>query len=79
MTSLKYTSGAMWGEAKLRLGHALAFEAIAVVTDAKWVIRVVEFLTTFIQCQVKIFRNEQLAEARDWVANTTCFSLDAIS
>jgi hypothetical protein len=70
-----FSAGAIWDDAKIGLGHTTEFEAIAVVTDVHWIIKTVEFFSFFMRCPVKAFRNEQMSEAMDWVANTTWMSM----
>ena len=70
-----FTAEAVWDDAKLGLSHLTAFETIAVVTDVLWITDAVKFLGFFLHCAVQVFSNDQLAEARDWVANTAARSL----
>jgi len=70
-----FTPEAVWDDAKLGIGHLTAFETIAVVTDVHWIADAVKFLGFFMHCAVQVFSNDQLAEAREWVANTAARSL----
>lgn len=70
-----FTPGAVWDDARIVLGHPTAFEAIAVVTDVHWVVHAVEFFGFFMRCPVKAFRNDELAQAKEWVTTTTWRSL----
>jgi len=63
-----YTVGAVWDDAKLGLGHVTAFEKVAIVTDVHWIIEAVKFFSFFLSCPVKVFGNDQIAEANAWVA-----------
>jgi len=63
-----FTAGAIWDDAKLGLHHATAFEAVAVVTDIHWIAEATNFFAFFIRCPVQVFKNDQLDEAREWVA-----------
>jgi len=60
-----FTAEAIWDDAKLGLGHLMAFEAVAVVTDVIWITDAVKFFAFFLRCPVKVFSNEKLAEAQD--------------
>ena len=70
-----FTAEAVWDDAKLGIVHLTAFETIAIVTDVHWIVDAVKFLGFFLHCAVQVFRNDQLAEAREWVANTAAVSL----
>jgi hypothetical protein len=62
-----YTIGAILDDAKLGVGHLTGFEKIAIVTDVHWVGEASRFFGVFIPCPVKIFRNDQLPEAKEWL------------
>lgn len=68
---LEFTGKAMWRDAKLRLRYLKAFEAVAVVTNVRRIVNAAEFFSFFMACPVKVFTNEQLADAKDWVATAT--------
>jgi len=70
-----FTAGAMWDDAKLILRHLRAFEAVAVVTDVRWIADAVKFIGFFLHCPVKVFRNDRRVEAEEWVATTAWQSL----
>ncbi|MGO9138551.1 MAG: STAS/SEC14 domain-containing protein [Syntrophales bacterium] len=50
---LGFTAGAMLDDAKLGIRHLTQFEKIAVVTDANWISRAVQFFSLFytLSCQ----------------------------
>ena len=62
-----YTFEAMWDDAKLGFGHWTAFEKIAIVTNVHWIIDGVKFFRLFFPCPVKVFYDNELAEAKVWV------------
>ncbi len=62
-----FTAGAMFDDAKLGIRHLTEFEKIAVVTDADWISRAVQFFSFFIPCPVKIFGNNDMSEAKSWL------------
>jgi hypothetical protein len=62
-----FTAGAMLDDAKLGIRHLTEFEKIAVVTDAEWISRAVQFFSFFIPCPVKIFGNNDISEAKSWL------------
>jgi len=63
-----FTGKAIWTDAKLRLRYLTYFEAVAVVSNVRWIANAVEFFSFFMQCPVRAFSNRQLTEARDWVS-----------
>jgi hypothetical protein len=64
------TAEAIWDDAKLGFSHLMAFEVVAVVTDIFWIADAVKFFGFFLRCPVKVFKNDELTEARMWVAST---------
>ncbi len=62
-----YTAEALWDDAKLGFGHWTAFEKVAVVADVHWIINSVKFFRFIMPCPVKVFSNNELAEAKTWV------------
>jgi hypothetical protein len=62
-----YTPSAMWDDTKLGIRHMTSFEKIAVVSDVPWITQVATFFGHFVPCPVKLFRNDNLAEAKAWL------------
>ncbi len=62
-----FTAEAMFDDARLGIRHRTSFEKIAVVTDADWIPRAVQFFSLFISCPVKIFGNDDIPEAKAWL------------
>jgi hypothetical protein len=54
-------------DAKVGRGHRKDFEKFAVVTDATWIRDGVSLLRVLTPCSVKLFPNDQLAEAKAWL------------
>ncbi len=63
-----FTAGAMWDDAKIGIRHLTAYEKVAVVTDVNWISGAVKFFAFMCPCQVKIFGNDSLAEAKVWIS-----------
>jgi SpoIIAA-like len=53
---------------KLGLGHISAWKRTAVVTDVEWVRRAVRLFAWMAPGEVGVWRLDQLAEAREWLA-----------
>jgi hypothetical protein len=66
-----FTTGAMWDDAKFGLSHLTGFEAVALVTDVHWIADAVKFFSLLMRFPVQAFTNDQLDEAKQWVATTT--------
>lgn len=63
-----FTAGAMWDDAKVGLAHRAAWEKVAVVTDVPWIHAGVKYFGFTIPGEVRLFGNEALGEAKEWVA-----------
>jgi hypothetical protein len=63
-----YTMEAIWDDAKLGLAHLSAFEKVAIVTNVHWIIDGIKFFRIFFPCKVKVFYDNELAEAGTWIA-----------
>jgi hypothetical protein len=68
-----FSAEAFWDDAKLGLAHLTAFEAVAIVTDVHWIADAVKFFGVFLRCPVKVFRNSDLAGAKEWITTTTAW------
>ena len=62
-----YTAGAMLSDAKVGLAHFSKWEKIAVVSDVNWVRNGIHMLGFMMPCPVKLFSNDQLASAQQWI------------
>lgn len=63
-----FTAGAMWEDSKLGLGHAYAWEKIALVTDVYWIATAAKLFKFTMTCPVQVFSNEDLSIAQSWIA-----------
>ena len=62
-----FTPGAMWDDAKIGLKHWLAWEKVALVTDINWVRKSINCIRFLIPGNVKLFANDDLDAARNWI------------
>ena len=62
-----YTTGAMWQDTKLGLGHLRAWERIALVCDAEWLRKSLRAFAWMLPGEVKAFELDDLDDAREWV------------
>ena len=62
-----YENDAMWDDTKIGMKHFTDFERIAVVADETWIRRSVKAFGFLFPGEVKLFHNDQLAEAKTWI------------
>jgi hypothetical protein len=63
-----YTGGAAWEDAKVGMQHLTSFGRIAVVTEIDWIENMVRAFGFAMPCEVRVFDNDDLEEAREWVS-----------
>lgn len=63
-----FEAAAMWDDAKIGLRHIAAWRKVAVVSDVDWIRWLMKVFAFVIPGDVRIFTNDQLAEAREWVS-----------
>jgi SpoIIAA-like len=62
-----FTPGAAWEDAKLGLASLRLFDGLAVVTDVGWIRESTRLIGFVMPCPVRVFGNDQLAEAVEWL------------
>ena len=60
-------AGALWDDAKLGLSHPMSWDRIAIVTDVEWIRMTMRCIGFAIPGHVRVFSNDALAEAREWI------------
>lgn len=60
-------AGAMWDDTKLGLKHITGWEKMALVTDVSWLRGALKIFGLAIPGHVRVFRNDELAEAKQWI------------
>ena len=63
----RFTTTALWDDARLGMHHLRDFERIAVVTDVGWIRGMVRALQP-LAGEIRLFDNAALEQARDWVS-----------
>ena len=53
--------------------HLTAFERVAVVTDTEWLAKMVKAFGFVMPCEVRVFHEDELKDARSWVAEEVSF------
>ena len=64
-----YEIGAMLDDAKAGLMFFNAWEKIAVVSDIDWIVNGVKIFSFAVPGEVKVFSNDELENAREWLAH----------
>ena len=64
-----YKGAAMWDDARVGMKHFGKWEKIAVVTDVEWIARSVKAFGFLMPGEVQVFDNDQLEQAKAWVAD----------
>jgi hypothetical protein len=67
-----FTPGAMWGDMKIGVAQINAWERIAVVTDVDWIAGATRLLGFAVPCPVRVFPNNEIAEATRWISAAHC-------
>ena len=63
-----FSPGAVWEDAKVGMQHLTSWDRIAVVTDIDWVEDVIKAVGFAMPCQVRVFDDDDLDEAREWIS-----------
>jgi len=59
--------GAMLDDAKIGIKYFSSFDKIAIVSDHEMINAMARFFGHLIPCEVRIFKNAEIEEARKWV------------
>ena len=63
-----FEAAALWDDTKLGLRHLPGWERMAVVSDIEWVRAAIKVFGLVIPGHVRVFHNNELAEARRWIS-----------
>ena len=63
----RFTTTALWEDAKIGLHHLDAFERIAVVTDESWIARLVDSISGSMPGPTRCFAIDQFDAAAAWI------------
>lgn len=66
----RFTTTALWEDAKIGLHHLDGFERIAVVTDVAWITKLVESIGGSIPGKTRTFPLHDMEAARTWIQET---------
>lgn len=60
---------ALWDDAKVGLQHLTKWEKVALVCDIPWMRNLTKIIGFILPFPVKVFHNDQLAQARKWICS----------
>jgi hypothetical protein len=63
-----FEAAAMWDDTKLGLKHLSGWERMAIVSDIEWVRAAIKIFGLVIPGHVRVFHNNELAEATRWIS-----------
>jgi hypothetical protein len=64
----KFTTTALWDDAKIGLHHLSGFERVAVATDVQWIRKMIRAISLAVPKTVRLFSNDELGHAKLWIA-----------
>jgi hypothetical protein len=64
----EYSPGAVVADTKLWFKHLRGWERVAIVSDADWLENAVKAFGWLMPGEVKVFDDDELEEAKDWLA-----------
>lgn len=64
----KFTTTALWDDAKIGFHHLRGFERVAVVSDVGWILTMAKGVGLTMPMDVHTFSNEALDEAKAWIS-----------
>jgi hypothetical protein len=64
----KFTTTALWDDAKIGLHHLTDFERIALVTDVNWLRTTVTVIGRTMPGRIRAFTNGEFDQAKDWIS-----------
>ena len=63
-----FDMAAMWDDTKIGMKYFSAWDRVALVTDHEWINTFARFFGHMFPCEFKTFKNDDLAEAKQWIA-----------
>jgi len=64
----KFTTTALWDDAKIGFHHLRGFERVAVVSDVGWILTMAKGIGLTMPMEIRTFSNDELGEAKAWVS-----------
>ena len=63
----RFTTTALWEDARVGLHHLDGFERVAIVTDVDWIRRLAAGLQVAAPTELRVFADAELTTALDWI------------
>jgi hypothetical protein len=63
----RFTTTALWDDARLGFHHLRGFERIALVTDVEWLRKLARTANTALPAEIREFSNADLEKASEWL------------
>ena len=64
----KFTTTALWDDAKIGFHHLRGFERVAVVSDVGWIVTMAKGIGLTMPMEIRTFSNDELGDAKAWVS-----------
>lgn len=64
----KFTTTALWDDAKIGFHHLRSFERVAVVSDVPWIQKMISGIGRALPAEVRSFAHDELDQAKTWIS-----------
>ena len=64
----RFTTTALWDDAKVGMHHLTAFERVAIVSDVGWINTMAKGIGLAMPTKLRTFANDDLEAAKRWIA-----------
>jgi hypothetical protein len=64
----KFTTTALWDDAKVGFHHLTDFDRIAVVSDVTWMVTMAKGIGSTLPCEMRTYANDEIQQAISWVS-----------
>ena len=64
----KFTTTALWDDAKIGFHHLRGFERVALVSDVGWILTMARGIGLTMPMEVRTFSNDELNQAKTWLS-----------
>ena len=65
----RFTTTALWDDAKVGLHHLNRFKRVAVVSDVGWINNMAKGIGLVAPAEIRVFPSAELAAARTWISD----------
>jgi hypothetical protein len=64
----KFTTTALWDDARVGLHHLTGFERVAVCTDISWIVTLVKGMAMVMPKRIRWFESADFEQAKTWIS-----------